>query len=571
MGYVGLLPLALAWMALRHRRDPRVLFFGILGVVGVVMALGRWNPMYRSLQHVPVLNLFRVPARYLYWTSLALAALSASGLDAVGDRTPQRDTRWPWPLDLSAALALAIVMALVTSAEGIERLVQVWRWLPLILTLATLGVVAAARRIPRVTWVILACATVTVDLFAYGAVLDKSFNATKSKEDVARRPLSLDFFAEDRGLYRTYSKEKILPALSVMEESLYPNMALTHDIASASIYLPLIPRSYSEYAGALDAERLNRLNVKYYIIPQLLPVDAESELYDVHNPFSSPPTDVWLDIPSLPVIAIEVESYVSHSAHLKDGAVAAEVVLRQAPEVEVALPLLMGVDTAEWAWERDDVRAEIAHAMPEIASTWPARSGFPPRDHPGHTYRRRYTLAQDGPGREPVIVDSLMIHPVLPEAFVRIERVRLFTADGRDVLLNHLVGLGDHSIVYRSEDAVIYRNEDVLPRAFTVSVAQVAGTGAEASSDLSLPKRLSVADVRRVDVLVYEDTQVEMRTTVYESSYLVLSDLYYPGWQASVDGAPAAISPVDGVFRAVYLDPGTHTVRLAYSAPFALY
>jgi len=53
-----------------------------------------------------------------------------------------------------------------------------------------------------------------------------------------------------------------------------------------------------------------------------------------------------------------------------------------------------------------------------------------------------------------------------------------------------------------------------------------------------------------------------VRTPV--SGYLVLSDVYYPGWRATVDGVPAEIQRADYVFRAVLLPPGEHTVRMEF-------
>ena len=44
---------------------------------------------------------------------------------------------------------------------------------------------------------------------------------------------------------------------------------------------------------------------------------------------------------------------------------------------------------------------------------------------------------------------------------------------------------------------------------------------------------------------------------------LVVADAYYPGWQAYVDGRPAALSPA-GVFRQVDVPEGRHRVWLAY-------
>ena len=45
---------------------------------------------------------------------------------------------------------------------------------------------------------------------------------------------------------------------------------------------------------------------------------------------------------------------------------------------------------------------------------------------------------------------------------------------------------------------------------------------------------------------------------------LVLADLFYPGWKASVDGKPRPILRADGWLRAVALPPGPHRVELVY-------
>lgn len=45
---------------------------------------------------------------------------------------------------------------------------------------------------------------------------------------------------------------------------------------------------------------------------------------------------------------------------------------------------------------------------------------------------------------------------------------------------------------------------------------------------------------------------------------LVLSEIDYPGWQARVDGQPAAIEPVDGLLRGVRLGAGQHIVEMHF-------
>jgi hypothetical protein len=407
----------------------------------------------------------------------------------------------------------------------------------------------------------LATLLLVVDLYAYGLVLDGTYNATWPREVVQTPPDVLTFLAQEETPYRIYTREEILPVLPVARESLYPNMAMRYGVSSANIYSPLVPRRYADYMEGLSAERLNRMNVRYVLIPQLLPVDEARELYDVENPFAALPLNEWLDLPSQRLSRLDVESYLSHAADLTDGTPVAEIVLRDAQGQTVSLLLRAGRDTAEWAYEREDVAEQIAHGMAPVASRWPARSGFPPREHVGHTYRAR--LALD----EPFRATAIRLVPLRPAAFVRLERVTLVDVQGEAVSLGALLGLGDHAIVYRSEDVLIYRNHGALPRAYTVPHETVAMD----DDGVTLPARLSQGDVVAAQVVAYNAQEVVLQATVEEPSYLVLADLYYPGWAAYVDGVPQRIVPVDGVFRGVALEPGTHRVVFRYEPPWVVW
>ncbi len=88
--YIGLLPLLGAAAALiklpwRWRaRDPLaryVPFFGGLVTVAIVLALGRYTPVFPFLfDHVPTFDLFQAPVRWHLWTVFGLATLCATGV-----------------------------------------------------------------------------------------------------------------------------------------------------------------------------------------------------------------------------------------------------------------------------------------------------------------------------------------------------------------------------------------------------------------------------------------------------------------------------------------------------------
>jgi hypothetical protein len=61
--------------------------------------------------------------------------------------------------------------------------------------------------------------------------------------------------------------------------------------------------------------------------------------------------------------------------------------------------------------------------------------------------------------------------------------------------------------------------------------------------------------------------KVELRVTTDREAWLVLSDLWYPGWSAFVDDRPVDIYRADYLFRAVDVPKGDHTIRFVYSPP----
>ncbi len=553
MFYLGLAPLALALVGLWRSRRQERWWFAALGLVGWLMALGRWNPVYPWLRLVPVLNLFRVPARYLAWTGLALAYLAGFGLESLADaqQRVREDRHGGWMA--VAALVLTVAVGVWVARWGdLEQGLKAWRWLPLALAGLTLLVMLARRGLAFRDWLLLVALAAMVDLYAYQRILLWTYSETAPRAAVAAEPAALPMAKELGG--RLYIKEEILPARSVQEEAFFPNVGLRHGLSVLNVYLPLVPTSYQAWLDGLSPLELSLAGGAGYVIPQLLPVDAASELYDVRNHLAAYPYGTWLELEPVSVRAVEVVSYVSHAVTLADGTLAAEIQLRDTTGGVLSLPLRVGLETAEWAYDRDDVLEQIAHTRPPIAQSFQARSGFPPRDHQGHTYLATWDQIE---GR---VITAVRIEPALPEAHVRIESVRLTDAEGEEILLSHAVGLGDHCLVYRSENAVIYRNLDAFPRAWWVAAEEVYETG----DGLALAEGLTMDDVLPAAVELDRGELVRVSVDAPAEGYLVLGDLCYPGWSAHLDGKESPLFRLEGVFRAVPVPGGEHQVEFTY-------
>jgi len=62
----------------------------------------------------------------------------------------------------------------------------------------------------------------------------------------------------------------------------------------------------------------------------------------------------------------------------------------------------------------------------------------------------------------------------------------------------------------------------------------------------------------------YEPNRIAVKTQSDQPGYLVLSELFYPGWEATVDGKAAPILKADCILRAVVVDQGAHEVIFQY-------
>jgi hypothetical protein len=67
-----------------------------------------------------------------------------------------------------------------------------------------------------------------------------------------------------------------------------------------------------------------------------------------------------------------------------------------------------------------------------------------------------------------------------------------------------------------------------------------------------------------VTLRAYEANRMTLAVHAEARALLVLSETYYPGWQASVNGHPARIYEVDGLLRGIPVERGDNQVKLRY-------
>jgi hypothetical protein len=131
-------------------------------------------------------------------------------------------------------------------------------------------------------------------------------------------------------------------------------------------------------------------------------------------------------------------------------------------------------------------------------------------------------------------------------------------------------------------------NEGALPRAYLVGEARRFGTyeevldymktgefdprvevlivGESGAGPDSVAARDSVAGPGRVVISTYRPQEVVMDVKAETDCWLFMSDTYYPGWRAYVDGSETPILRANYAFRGLALSQGRHEVRMVFES-----
>lgn len=139
-------------------------------------------------------------------------------------------------------------------------------------------------------------------------------------------------------------------------------------------------------------------------------------------------------------------------------------------------------------------------------------------------------------------------------------------------------------VVHEDERVRVFELPDVCPRAWLVHEVAVEKdplaileslkcsdrykTVALFEGDPGFPVRPPGCDETEPEIVAYESNRVAVRVEPASSAFLILSDLYYPGWHATVDGRAAPLLKANYLMRAVPVPAGKHVVEFTYT-PFS--
>ena len=158
--------------------------------------------------------------------------------------------------------------------------------------------------------------------------------------------------------------------------------------------------------------------------------------------------------------------------------------------------------------------------------------------------------------------------------------------DTKQMVFSILSDSNEHNIVYQFEDIYIHENYDVYPRAFLVNnfktvekdtaqeyllknpdfnLRQNVILEEKLSNELINKLKLSKDnEINNANIISYEANNVLIETSNFDASILILTDVYYPGWKAFIDGTETKIYRADGLVKAIFVPEGEHTIEFVY-------
>jgi hypothetical protein len=373
----------------------------------------------------------------------------------------------------------------------------------------------------------------------------------------------------------------------------WANLATFAGLRNVNGYDPMVPasrRAALEGMGVdgsvprrlleTDPGRLELLGVRWVQVPtEALVVPDPDGLGEPLDVVLDPPRPHLFPVPITLATEVRIVTFLTGATAVEQGRIVAECVVGLASGREIWHPIRAGVETAEWAWDRPDVRGAVRHDRASVHGSFPARGGFL-----GHQYLGVLPL----PGRFAVTSLRIRAWPGAPPLW-------LLRAGLRDATTGRAFGLSAAS-AYVS-DEVRLAPVAATPLVSLFEVRRGVGPAWVVESLRRLPDDAQLADVLRAPTRLGVDARREALATEAEArgvslppgsrsspadvaraaggrlvvraagpGLLVVGEGYDAGFSARVDGRASRVLRVNGDRMGVVLEAGTHRVVLTHRA-----
>jgi hypothetical protein len=611
-GYVGLLPLLLAAIGLaKWPQRSLTIFWLCVALVAVVLAMGDATPLARLIYHVPVVNQFRAPGRHLLEFSFAVCVLASLGM-AILVRQKATSVLVFKVVVLGGVVLIVGAVLVFTNLASLDALaahkelsaeaVRRWtRWaiaIPLALFVCSaVALTYWSRRPNSFGTVALLFGVLVIDLASFGWTYDWRY-ASIDKDALQPPEIATRYRSLLQG-----DQQRILPTRGTMapRAELPPNLSRLWGVANASGYNSLILSRFSKLLNMQDVgtvtrplwwdpndQSLNLAAVRYLLMPRMEVVtDQSGTLWQKQD------LQLWLgagcnttstdsvtfhQTDLAPSTAIAIVARLACAVNIPDGAEVVQVKVIDTDNNLETHRLLAGRDVSDWAYDCETVKHSLKHSRAQIFENFAAR--VYEESCQGHYYRSNFKLN----GRKNI--KSIELRWTGPSGSMILDKISLIDDEPHSSRPADPMTMGHHwRFVEERDGSQVFENLAAMPRVWLVPEVMVLEAEAirTAGQTSRLPdgrefdpkqmglieKPLSLHKGQRdpnasARVTTLADNTMEVRTESATSAFLVTSDVYYPGWRATVDDRPVELYRANYAFRGVAVPAGNHVVKFSY-------
>lgn len=611
-----------------YRKRSIVRFWVVLAVITLCLTFGEDLLLGRLLYHIPIYNLFRVQARHSLEFAFAVSVLAGFGIVSVQQNMASIRLIRKVIIGGAVLIIISLIGMNIayfganilhsgfrerSELFGISQLsFSPWHnpalGIPcVVFILGTISLLIWTRWV-NVRWTYLVLILVLVlDLSSFGLWFRDWARIPMLAPDAQKLEES-PILASYRSLLQD-EQQRLLPAQGMSiswspDTNIYPNLTRLWNVPSAGGYSPLILSRFSEmmkmdYTGILNhipvyrnERQLDLMAVRYLLTaPDDMPppeglVWADTDLnISLGSGVCAPTTEsanYTLDLSNYPyqATAIAITSFLGCSVEIPNDAELLEVRVVDADGTIETHSLLAGHDTSEYAYDCPDVQPFIQHQRATVFKSTPiARPDG--KACQAHSYVSKIQLSR------PQQIRRIELNWGNLPALINIGHVSLISDSEATSLPITLIGTSPKwKKIEALEGEIVYENQDVLPRAWLVpktlslqpeEVLAAVHTSQLPDGQIFDPKMMALVEdsaatlqssalqpTDYANVLNITETQVELETQTTAPAFLVLSDVFYPGWKATIDGQPTPIFQTNYIQRGVKVPPGKHIVRFEF-------
>lgn len=136
------------------------------------------------------------------------------------------------------------------------------------------------------------------------------------------------------------------------------------------------------------------------------------------------------------------------------------------------------------------------------------------------------------------------------------------------------------SLVWKEDNVMLFQNKKAFQRTFLVpqalysdsrnkAIEMIYDSKIDLSKNVILEEKITLPEPNKeykgsANIMQYSPNKVVIHATTNIQQFLVLTDTYFPGWRATINGVPTKIYKADYAFRGILLPPGESIVVFSY-------